>query len=1407
MSERERQLAALTESVTRMRETNDPSLALQPHIVQQAQQLSETVDGSEDADASYALGWFHYARSWALEADERIEALRKAVSLLTLCLVKDHAGELPTNLFPLIASGAYPRACALHGRAVAESSIPLFDEARMLCERILIASPSDDPKRPDYLVLSAIVRWDRFSCTGDPADLDAAARADAEAVQILPPEDPRHAVVLADLGSITLERFRCTAQPGDLHDAVRHLTRAAAAITGPWRPVVLTHLAGALHDRYTLLRAPSDLDAALAHLDQAFEDIDDSHRAAPLTISGAVLESRFHLTGDQTDLTAAAQAHRDALQATDPQAADRSARETNLGTIQLTVYRNTGQHDDLEEALTWLRSAVDTATTTPTRVQALLNLTGGLRELFNRDGDLDDLTQAIAVCAQAVAATDTESSRQGKRALSIQGTLYALRAEFHDSSTDLATAVEMLSQSCTAHQEGQPPPAEFLTALGDALEQRYRRQGTPEDLDTALELLRQASRSIEPGHPNHVITLSKLATALRCRFERTRDLTDIDEAIGLCQEAIAATADGSVVRSLRLAELCGHLTTRYVTSGAHEDLDAAVKAGQSAQTMGPNSGIHHAVSLNNLALALRYRALHTAQAGDLNAAVAYGKQALDHPHTAQARRAQFSGNLGATLLMRFQRTGDRDDLQDAITAGRNAVRLIPDTDREKAKWLSNLAGMLHDRFHVSQDPKDADEAVKRAYQAVQTALDDDYDRGSYLCNLATNLHARFTLRGAPEDLDRALYAVRTAIAVAPADAYNLPHFYTTLGNILRSGYERSRNDSDGQAAVDALAKAAELAGPRHPSRPKILSNLAGLLHLRHDIAQDTGLRDAALACYAKVVSASTAAPSDRIRAARGGAVLAATFSVQQTADFLENAVLLLPRTAPRQLARVDRQSLISAQQGLAADAAAAVMEDTRLPLQQRARKALQLLETGRAVLMSQALGTRSDLSDLQALHPELAHRFEDVRRQLDSDPVGIAGERLPQTQDRHHLSDELDRLLQQIRSLQGPFASFGLPPSFEEMSQQAHAGPIVTFNVSDIRSDAFVLTPAGITVVPLAGLTVETVDSKTRAFHDALAAATHPDADRLTAQQTIRSTLQWLWDAAAEPVLDAMGLSATTPVDPTSLPRVWWATGGLLGLLPLHAAGYHTTNPTTARTLLDRVVSSYTPTIRALMYARQQAKNASSAQTATLAVAMATTPGNWGPLPHAQKETAALRQWFPDLVELTAPPDDHRETGRPLPTKANVLARLEDSALAHFACHGHSDPQDPADSALILQDHATDPLTVASLAPLNLPHAALAYLSACETSIHRNIGLTDEALYLTAAFQLAGFPRVVGTLWPINSRIAADFAHHFYEWLGSRPGPFDVDAAAHALHHATHKIRSRYLSTPTLWAAWLIYGA
>lgn len=241
---------------------------------------------------------------------------------------------------------------------------------------------------------------------------------------------------------------------------------------------------------------------------------------------------------------------------------------------------------------------------------------------------------------------------------------------------------------------------------------------------------------------------------------------------------------------------------------------------------------------------------------------------------------------------------------------------------------------------------------------------------------------------------------------------------------------------------------------------------------------------------------------------------------------------------------------------------------------------------------------------------------------------------------------------------------------------------------------------------------------------------------------------------------------------------------------------------------MDRVISSYTPTIRALAYARAHAHGLAK-RPRSLIIGMPVTPGlpDGSPLPGVPGEISAIRSLLPDPVVLLEPTGPGTEAGRTPPTRASVFSRLPGSAIVHFACHAASHPSDPSQSLLYLHDHDAAPLTVRSLDPVQHDGLRLVFLSACRTAYTADTDLLDEAIHLTSAFLIVGTRHVIGTLWEVHDHAAPQVAASFYHGLLTAAGALDTDQATRALHDAVQKVRDRYPRMPLLWAGYLHVGA
>jgi hypothetical protein len=394
-----------------------------------------------------------------------------------------------------------------------------------------------------------------------------------------------------------------------------------------------------------------------------------------------------------------------------------------------------------------------------------------------------------------------------------------------------------------------------------------------------------------------------------------------------------------------------------------------------------------------------------------------------------------------------------------------------------------------------------------------------------------------------------------------------------------------------------------------------------------------------------------------------------------------------------------------------------------------------------------------------------------------------------------------------------------LTGSFSQLVAAAADGPVVVVNTSQYRDDALILTPSGLQVLPLELVSMETegesagsLRTRTAQLWEALRTASRTPADIRWADGVLSGLLGWLWDTIAEPVLTALGMTTGTQPD-QELPRVWWCPTGWLSFLPLHAAGRYpavaaatsaggTDCPTGTRAALPEcAVSSYTPTLRALIDARGRAGTASPT-AAVLGVALAHTPG-LADLPAAEPELAQLRQRIPAATVLTGEQA----------TRAAILHALPDCSCLHFAGHGGQDPLDPASAALYCHDHQSNgPIRVADIARLRPRDAQLAFLSACD-SAKGTARLADEAIHIAGAVHLAGFTHVIATQWTISDPHAPDIADHVYQHLTAAshfdepavPG-LDTRRSATALHAAVRDLRGKQPQRPTLWAPYLHIG-
>ncbi|MGW0990851.1 CHAT domain-containing protein [Streptomyces sp. NPDC002486] len=1004
------------------------------------------------------------------------------------------------------------------------------------------------------------------------------------------------------------------------------------------------------------------------------------------------------------------------------------------------------------------------------RAFSLAKLSEALLLRFKTEGRKPDLEAAITVAREAVQRVSSEHPNRAGY-LHALGEAMQARHEDTDGRNPLGEAVTVFRQAVrTAHPDDPGRPM-YRAHLADCLLEQFRRSATTENLNEAIEAhaLAVHPAHLDNGDPARARLLGNLGMLLRERFERTGEPGYLHEAVAVSRSALEAAPEDALFQAAVLTNLGASLRNQFGITGRQELLDEAVPLLREAVSLIPREDSGRAACLSNLGAALGDRFVRTGAQADLHEAIEHLREAVRSvtpPSGAGPQASVFWSNLSGALRRRFERFGDPADLDEAIETGRRAVGLTPDGHTNRAMHLSALAAALGHRAETpTSRPSDLEELDDICRQALRAAPPGHPLHVLCLSNLSDTLRLQHERTGGESgSLDEAVETARAAVqAGTETDPYRVVHQYN-LGRALRIRAQESADPADLDAATEAFA-----AGSNTVGAPAWRINAAGAAA---KLAQDRG-------------------------------------DTRYAAGLLENAVRLLPDAVPRRLTRVDQQHALRSLSGLAGDAAALALAAHG---QAGAARALGLLEQGRTVLLSQTLDTRSDLTDLRQRHPALAARYAELRDQLHASGVPTHfGSTAPATNapthvllDRHGLSAQFAETVAEIRGLDG-FHTFHLPPETEQLVQEAYHGPIAVLNVSPHRSDAILVRTQGITSVELPSLTVERVSEKLFQFHTSLADVHDPGLgqDELNrAQDALHDVLEWLWEAAAAPVLERLEILGP-PSEGAALPRIWWVLAGPLGLLPIHAAGRH--RQRTGHTAMDRVISSYTPTIRALSHARR-ATPPTAPPGKALIVAMANTSGAH-PLPYVRSEVENLKRRLPQHVVLTDDPGAGAEhTHDAVATAANVFAHLADCSLAHFACHAVSDAADPSRSGLLLHGHRTTPMSVADLASASLVHARLAYLSACRTALTADLRLVDEAIHLTSAFQLAGFRHVIGTLWEVNDRLAARVSDRFYASLLDLTDRIEDDKVATALHHTMRAQRDRYVDTPSLWAAHVHVG-
>ncbi|KAI0083837.1 CHAT domain-containing protein [Irpex rosettiformis] len=938
-----------------------------------------------------------------------------------------------------------------------------------------------------------------------------------------------------------------------------------------------------------------------------------------------------------------------------------------------------------------------------------------------------------------------------------------------------------------------------MNNLGSAVHSRFERLGNVTDLHTVVALNTRAVLLLSDNDPDLPFHLNNLGYALQSQFEHLGDIADLHEAIALKTRALDFIPDDSPQKALLLSKLGTAVQLRFKYLGNFADLEQAIACKASSVEHTPNSHPDKPLRLNNLGISLQGRFERTGNLEDLQAAITAYTSAADLTPDSHTDKASWLCNLGTALQSQFERLGSIPDIQQAIAVHTRANELTPDDHPDKPFQLTNLGTAIQSRFKHLEDLDDVEQAIALKTRAVELTPEHHPDKCSRLNNLGTALQLRFDRVGNLADLEAAIDAHTRALELTPEDRPEKALWQNNLGHGLLVRFEHVGNPSDLEAAILSTTAAIDVIPSDHPYRTIMLRELGGIYRARLNspymkvddwanameafsgaMQHKTGLPDRRLLAglnYLDLLShpAATTTPSPTITSLQAH---------QQVLELLPQ-VIWLGYNIPR------RYKELADYGALANRAAADAIASAEYSL------ALEWLESSRTIVWGQILRLRTPLDDLRLQHPELAADLHRVSRALQQ-----AGESEliseNQAKNSYSLTLKYEKLLTRIRELEG-FEAFLRPRKVSQLAKACKSGPIAVINMHGSRCDALLLSHTGSIVhIALPDLSfhhagklqkqlwsvlkekrllsrsrdVERDDGEYRGAKPRNWKASGPDP-----MQTI---LADLWKQVVSPIVDNLIQKSTPNVD-GKLPHITWCPTGPLVFLPLHAAGVYSDSECPSQTAMNVVVSSYTPTLEALLRPRPPTTLPASTNVdhypRVLVVAQPDTPGHTR-IPGAQKEADTVHSIFDEASILS------NDKG----TVDAVLHGMQTHDWVHFACHGVQQPGNPLNCWFALYD---DRLTLSRLMSQSFG-ADLAVLSACQTATGDE-SLPEEAVHLAAGMLTIGYRNVVGTLWSIYDRSAPILTKRFYEIMSEQLAAGDDPVQpAYALHGAIQAIQEEY---------------
>jgi CHAT domain-containing protein len=895
--------------------------------------------------------------------------------------------------------------------------------------------------------------------------------------------------------------------------------------------------------------------------------------------------------------------------------------------------------------------------------------------------------------------------------------------------------------------------------LANAVSDLAEGTGNPELCDEAVSLGDQALQLARESPLHRRSILSDLSTIYLTRFELQGQRADLETSLEHIRKSAEETPKNEPSRLLRYANLVNTLCSMFETFGSTKHLQEAIKCSEELAFTENNDANIHAKALANRGRALMLRYELYLILSDLEAAIDVTEKALEIAEDHNVKEVCASNLAGLRVALVERNINSESILNNAISHSEKIYDAFEGPDKARlAHNLSYLYRLDFERQDNSGSPQALQKALDYATDAVNLAADET-NISMFLDQYAILLDHAHSISPSQGYLDSAIDAAKQAVGGIPGSYSAGASYKNHLADFLKKRNEAN----DAQEAI-------------RMSEEVLYSDSADLL-VRIAAGQQCGF------LYAE--------RKEWIKAH----------------DVLAAAVNMVQNLTKNSLQRSDQQHILSHLVGLSQSAASIALQAGK-----SAAEAFHILERGRAILIELSIASRSTYVPRLGLIPEakpLLERHSELKTVLASNTFiskGSDGFELSDnamTSIRLQILEELggiEKLLDDIAKNHGVDTAITID---KDIIQAIGGDYAVAFNVTKYRSDAFIISKRGVESISLLPLSPEEITKQVKKFlgPDRITKIRSTTYRKFNAK--LQEVLEWLWKSAVKPVLAYLDLLRPN-ITGSRLPRLCWITSGALGLLPLHASGDHSED--SKEFAMNYVISSYTVSSRSFSWCREQissrAVRESSTELRAALITMPDTPGA-ASLDHVNQETQALRLAFPQATEECKP------------SAHQLLEQLHSLNVAHFVCHAEPNTDDPSEGSVLLynkDENSVDKLSIYEISQVNSAAAWLAYLSACQTADIQDLDFLDEVIHIAGAFQIAGFPQVIGTLWQAEDDYALSVAKAFYghpqlKSMCQTEQPIDRDIAVFAFHEAVSAIRAEDPELVLSWAQFVVFGA